>query len=245
MSKKPTGSIIYWIRSDLRLNDNIALWEAAKSNKDLIVIYIKDLITGPLQIKSAADIWTNKSLLELSARYKKLFNLRLNVYNQDYNTVLKSLYKETKFSHLYINNTYDPEIDAIDNSINKEFGSLFKINAYNSSLLFNPNEILNNAGSFFKVYTPFWKNALNKLNLREPLPFPNIKYVYQKEILSLKNIAISYVDEKWGKKILSYFNPGEVSAREMLGKTSTNIKGYSEGRDFPIKNNTSLSYHLT
>ena len=45
MSKKPTGSIIYWIRSDLRLNDNIALWEAAKSNKDLIVIYIKDLIT--------------------------------------------------------------------------------------------------------------------------------------------------------------------------------------------------------
>ena len=49
MSKKPTGSIIYWIRSDLRLNDNIALWEAAKSNKDLIVIYIKDLITGPLQ----------------------------------------------------------------------------------------------------------------------------------------------------------------------------------------------------
>ena len=93
MSKKPTGSIIYWIRSDLRLNDNIALWEAAKSNKDLIVIYIKDLITGPLQIKSAADIWTNKSLLELSARYKKLFNLRLNVYNPDYNTVLKSLYK--------------------------------------------------------------------------------------------------------------------------------------------------------
>ena len=239
MSKKPTGSIIYWIRSDLRLNDNIALWEAAKSNKDLIVIYIKDLITGPLQIKSAADIWTNKSLLELSARYKKLFNLRLNVYNQDYNTVLKSLYKETKFSHLYINNTYDPEIDAIDNSINKEFESLFKINAYNSSLLFNPNEILNNAGSFFKVYTPFWKNALNKLNLREPLPFPNIKYVYQKEILSLKNIAISDVDGKWGKKILSYFNPGEISAREMLGKTSTNIKGYSEGRDFPIKNNTS------
>ena len=154
MSKKPTGSIIYWIRSDLRLNDNIALWEAAKSNKDLIVIYIKDLITDPLQIKSAADIWTNKSLLELSVRYKKLFNLRLNVYNQDYNTVLKSLYKENKFSHLYIITKYDPEIDAIDNSLNKEFGSLFNINASNSSLLFIPNEIFNNAGSFFNVYTP-------------------------------------------------------------------------------------------
>ena len=37
MSKKPTDSIVYWIRSDLRLSDNIALWEAAKSNKELIV----------------------------------------------------------------------------------------------------------------------------------------------------------------------------------------------------------------
>ena len=42
MSKKPTDSVVYWIRSDLRLSDNIALWEAAKSNKDLIAIYIKN-----------------------------------------------------------------------------------------------------------------------------------------------------------------------------------------------------------
>ena len=43
MPEKQTDSIVYWIRSDLRLSDNIALWEAAKSNKNLIVVYIKNL----------------------------------------------------------------------------------------------------------------------------------------------------------------------------------------------------------
>ena len=88
MSKKPTDSIVYWIRSDLRLSDNIALWEAAKSNKDLIVIYIKNFNKSFSKPGLAAESWINKSLQELSSRYKKLFNLNLQVYDGDYNLSL-------------------------------------------------------------------------------------------------------------------------------------------------------------
>ena len=189
MSKKPTDSIVYWIRSDLRLSDNIALWEAAKSNKDLIVIYIKNFNKSFSKPGLAAESWINKSLQELSSRYKKLFNLNLQVYDGDYNSIFKSLYKETNFASLYINSTHDPEIDKIDRFVEKEFSGQFNVCSFNSSLLFNPNEILNNSGTFFKVYTPFWKNALNKLTLRDPLPIPKIKAVYKKEIkLSLIHI---------------------------------------------------------
>ena len=61
MSKKPTDSIVYWIRSDLRLSDNIALWEAAKSNKDLIVIYIKNFNKSFSKPGLAAESLINKS----------------------------------------------------------------------------------------------------------------------------------------------------------------------------------------
>ena len=91
MSKKPSDSIVYWIRSDLRLSDNIALWEAAKSNKDLIVIYIKNFNKSFSKPGLAAESWINKSLQELSSRYKKLFNLNLQVYDGDYNSIFKSL----------------------------------------------------------------------------------------------------------------------------------------------------------
>ena len=116
---------------------------------------------------------------------------------------------------------------------------------YNSSLLFTPNEVLNNSGSFFKVYTPFWKNALNKLNLRDPLPVPKIKSIYERKILSIKQSTVDKESRIWEKKILSHFKPGEVNAREILSQISTKLNGYSKNRDFPIQNNTSqLSPYL-
>ena len=105
MPEKQTDSIVYWIRSDLRLSDNIALWEAAKSNKNLIVVYIKNLTSGSSKTGSAADTWINKSLLELVSRYKKLFKINLNIYDENYHSIFEHLYNETNFTDLYINNT--------------------------------------------------------------------------------------------------------------------------------------------
>ena len=73
MSKKTTDSILYWIRSDLRIFDNLALWEAAKTKKEIIVIYIKNLTSRESSENLALSTWINKSLEELSERYEKLY----------------------------------------------------------------------------------------------------------------------------------------------------------------------------
>ena len=62
MSKKTTDSVLYWIRSDLRIFDNLALWEAAKTNKKIIVIYIKNLTRKESTDNLALNTWINKSL---------------------------------------------------------------------------------------------------------------------------------------------------------------------------------------
>jgi len=50
MPEKKTDSIVYWIRSDLRLSDKIAWWEAAKPTKNLFVVYIKNLPMDPQRL---------------------------------------------------------------------------------------------------------------------------------------------------------------------------------------------------
>ncbi|MDC3143439.1 DNA photolyase family protein [Pelagibacteraceae bacterium] len=245
MSKKATDSVLYWIRSDLRIFDNLALWEAAKTNKEIIVIYIKNLTSKESSENLALNTWINKSLQELSQRYRELYNIKLKIYNDDIYHVIEVLHKETNFTDIYINTTFDPEVDKIDAKLAKKFNNSFVVNSYNSSLLFKPNEILNNSGDFFKVYTPFWKKALGKLSLREPLPIPKINAVYKNNISALKEVKITPPNKTWQKKILEHFTPGELTARYILNNTYEKIIGYSENRDFPIKNNTSqLSPYL-
>ena len=89
------------------------------------------------------------------------------------------------------------------------------------------------------------ENALNKLTLRDPLPIPKIKAVYKKEIKSLSQREVDFKKKDWEKKILLHFIPGEINARKMLEEVAIKIDGYSQERDFPIKNNTSqLSPYL-
>ena len=245
MSKKTTNSVLYWIRSDLRIFDNLALWEAAKTNKEIIVIFIKNITKKESSSDLALNTWINKSLQELSERYKKLYNIKLKIYDDDIYQVIEALHKETNFTDIYINTTFDPEVDKIDAKLATKFKNSFIVNSYNSSLLFKPNEILNNSGDFFKVYTPFWKKALSKLSLREPLPIPKINSVYKDNVTSMKEVKITPSNKIWQKKILEHFTPGELTARHLLNYTYEKISGYSEKRDFPIKNNTSqLSPYL-
>ena len=103
MSKKTTDSVLYWIRSDLRIFDNLALWEAAKTNKKIIVIYIKNLTSKESTDNLALNTWINKSLQELSERYKELYNIKLKVYNDDIYQVIGAIHKETNFTDIYIN----------------------------------------------------------------------------------------------------------------------------------------------
>ena len=63
---------------------------------------IKNLTNSTSKINGAANLWIDKSLLELSYQYKKLFKLNLNIYDQDYVSIFKALHKETDFTDLLL-----------------------------------------------------------------------------------------------------------------------------------------------
>ena len=148
--------VIYWLREDLRFYDNIALTEAAKDNKKVVLVYFSDYLEK--KRNSAEGIWNINSFIEISEKYKKNYGIDIQYYDCDPKKQLSELHKKFGITEVYINEIFDPVIKKKDNLIKNHFAGQINFNIFNSNLLFDPESIKNNSGSYFKVYTPFWKN---------------------------------------------------------------------------------------
>ena len=232
-SKNP---VIYWLREDFRVHDNLALTEAAKNNKNLILVYFNNYLDK--QLGSAEELWINNSFLEIYKKYHEIYGIKIQCYEGDPIQYLEELRKRFGVSEIYANEVYDPRIRKKDDKIKNHFIDQITFKLYNSHLLFNPEEIKNNAGSYFKVYTPFWKNCLSKLTIRKPLRPPKEINIFQDKYLK-DSCDFSFNRPLWAKKLLRYFTPGENAARLKLKELGSLIKGYSNNRDFPNKDSTS------
>ena len=232
-SKSP---VIYWLREDFRIYDNLALTEAAKDNKNLILVYFSNYLDK--QPGSAEEAWTNNSFLEITKRYREIYGINVQCYDGDPIQYLGELHNQFSISEIYINEVFDPRGKKKDAKIKKHFEGQIIFKTYNSHLLFDPEEIKNNAGSYFKVYTPFWRNCLSKLTVRKPLRPPKEISVFQNKYLKdTHNLTLNY--PLWTNKLFKYFTPGENAARLKLKELGNLIKGYSNNRDFPNKDSTS------
>ena len=228
--------VIYWLREDLRFYDNIALTEAAKDNKKVVLVYFSDYLEK--KRNSAEGIWNINSFIEISEKYKKNYGIDIQYYDCDPKKQLSELHKKFGITEVYINEIFDPVIKKKDNLIKNHFAGQINFNIFNSNLLFDPESIKNNSGSYFKVYTPFWKNCLTKLSIRKPLKPP--KEIHSFKDNSLNNHSDLVINNPaWANKLFNYFTPGENAARLKLKELGRLIKNYSVSRDFPNKDATS------
>lgn len=179
---------IFWFYEDLRLYDNIGLIEACESSFDPgnkpnntpshsnskigsnhngvlpIYIYFDDKFYG-----NNSKWWLNKSLHKLN----ESINGNLNVYIGDIKTILSDLVMKFKVTAVY-KSTFFSRIE-LNKEINEFLHQLgVKIFEYNTTLLWNHDEILNNENNNYKVFTHFYKNAVAKFPfIRKPREFLN------------------------------------------------------------------------
>jgi deoxyribodipyrimidine photo-lyase len=231
---------IFWFRQDLRLSDNPGLFEAAKNGLVLPIYILDDELPSTFKMGGASKWWLYNSLKSLN---KSLDN-KLNFYVGDSKTILKNLINENDVNAVYWNRCYEPWRIQADTEIKKNLEVECK--SFNGSLLWEPWEILKSDKSFYKVYTPFYRNGcLRASQPREILPKP--------QKLSLLKVSSQMLDElkllpdkNWYKKMENYWDVGEVSAQKKFQEFLENdLLDYKDGRNYPAKNNTSkLSPHL-
>jgi deoxyribodipyrimidine photo-lyase len=119
---------------------------------------------------------------------------------------------------------------------------------FHSCLLKNPQNTLKKDATPFRVYTPFYKQQYQGMTY-ELYNYNTEKIDYivcgHKEQYS-KILDKVIKTEKWHEKLLDKWAPGEAGAQEKLKVFLSNgLNGYSEGRNRPDKQHTSmLSPHI-
>ena len=97
---------IVWFRNDLRVIDNPALFEAAKSGNILPIYILDDSIAEEFKIGSASRYWLHNSLESLN---KSLVS-KLNVYCGNSKDILLSIINRNEFSvkSIFYNKIFEP-----------------------------------------------------------------------------------------------------------------------------------------
>ncbi len=230
---------IQWFRNDLRLSDNLSFTNACKGD-NLLSIFI---FNEEQNIGAASKIWLHHSLNSLN---NSLDN-KLNIYIRKPQNIFEQLIKQYNIEKVYWNKVYEPKSLNLDKEIEKMLKSQnIKCESYNSSLLWEPSEIIKDDKTSYKVYTPFYRKAVAyHKKPRFPLSAPKILNMIN-DINNKTTINDLFLLPKWDHKIDQCWDIGESAAQKKLELfLNNNLKGYEENRNFPAKQNISkLSPHL-
>ncbi len=156
---------IIWLRRDLRLDDSYVFSALKKLKAKSHIIFIFD--------SNILKEFPSKNDRRISFIYDRLVHLnellrlqgsKLNIYFGDPETVIPSILKATKASHLLAAlgyEAYDFSRDRKILDICKQMGVNFCLD--NDHLIFPPQETTKEDGTIYQVFTPFAKKLFQKI----------------------------------------------------------------------------------
>ncbi len=247
--KEKSRPIIHWFRKDLRLADNPALSEAAKSGNPIVALYIhEDGNSDPWAPGGASKWWLHHSLLRLDESLKSRGN-RLILRSGNPLEILKDIAIETGAEAVYVTRLTEPhaiKTDAAANEILASMGVKFRV--FDGNLLFPPERITTKKGEPFKVFTPFYKACMQEFPLSSPLPVPSKLPRLENRVKSdsLGKWKLVPTNPDWSAGWLQMWTPGEFGAFKRLDSFLDDFaREYSSHRDRPdIEGTSKLSPHL-
>jgi deoxyribodipyrimidine photo-lyase len=191
----PTQPIaIFWFRRDLRFEDNAGLYHALKGDLPVLPLFIFDTnILNDLEVKHDARVMFLHDTLTAMHRRLEDKGSSLLIKHGAPPDVWKEILNDYQINEVYTNHDYEPYAKERDEGVRKllEEHSI-SFHTYKDQVIFEKDEIMTKSGGFYKVFTPYKKAWLNKLDdamlesftsgLRfdnwyqtEPIPMPSLQ----------------------------------------------------------------------
>jgi deoxyribodipyrimidine photo-lyase len=238
MNKSTSKKInIFWFRRDLRLHDNTGLYHALKSGLPILPVFIFDKnILEKLETKDDARVmFIHDEIVRMNDSLKKA-GAGMFVKYADPADVFRQLTEEHQVNEVFCNHDYEPyakERDTVIENLLKKRGVGFK--SFKDQVIFEGNEILNNQGEPYKVFTPYKKKWLSEFSDDKIESFDSEKLISKMNAPGSGPIPTL---EDIGFKRSSIRIPGRKFDIDL-------IKSYKKNRNFPAKEGTSrLGIHL-
>jgi deoxyribodipyrimidine photo-lyase len=172
---------VCWLRRDLRLNDNTALFHALKSGHPVLIVFIFDTnILGKLPSpKDARVSFIHAILQNIDADIKK-YSSSLYVAYGTPEVAFKNICDSFDVKEVHINHDYEPYAIERDAIIGKALDTAgIPLFTYKDQVIFERSEIAKIDGSPYTVYTPYSKVWKQRFVEQAPGNFPGEKLLHR------------------------------------------------------------------
>jgi len=238
MTKKDKTVVnIVWMRRDLRLEDNTALFHALKTRENVLLLFIfnPDILE---RLEVRPDFRVNFIYKTLTGIKESLEKIGSSIYiahgkPQD---VFKKMAEEFHICSVYTNRDYEPYSVLRDLDVER-FLKINKIEylSYKDHVLFEKDELVKDDGKPYTVFTPYKNRFLEKFNKEMVRPLNTSQYFHN--FIRIKPLPMMSIEMLGFEPVKVVFPSKSLS--------QTLLEGYAANRDFPARNGTSkLSVHL-
>ena len=246
---------IFWFRRDLRVEDNLGLFEALKSPFPVLPIFIFDInIVDELEQNDARITFIYDRLRTLSTKLK---NNSASLYCKKGTpeNIWKNILRDFDVQDAYANEDYEPYAIQRDKNIQLLLSkSGVKFNLYKDQVIFAKEEILKADQTPYTVFTPYKNKWLNTFNgqqvrnyhsetatnfLKSEFSLPELSDIgFSKSSINVANYNLDHLEDYQGKRNFpalnqtSHLSPhlrfGTISIRQVVHKTFTNPAFFNE-----------------
>ncbi|MGH1336111.1 MAG: cryptochrome/photolyase family protein [Aureispira sp.] len=224
--------VVFWLRRDLRWQDNKGLEAALKEGKTVLPLFIYDTqILEKLPRNDARLNFIHKSLQEMNEVLKKHGSCLLCKHGNP-KDIWAKLVNEYTITAVYTNKDYEPYARLRDKEVLDVLAPKnIPLKRVKDQVVYEEREVMKKDGTPYTVYTPYKKVWLRQFDPAEQAPtgLPDFGQFWKENIpfLTLKELG---------------FTPSAIKVRPFQLEE---LKDYEETRNLPARDGTSyLSPHL-
>ncbi len=235
--------VIWWLRRDLRLTDNMTLHHALRDAASVIPVFILDPgLLNSDKLAPARRQFLFDSLVDLDARLRERGG-RLILRRGDPARELSKLAKETQADAVYFHRDYTPYARRRDEQVVRcaRTHSACASSIFDDNYLAAPEQVLKNDGTPYTVFTRF-RNRFEATRQSSPMRFSTRGQLNTPRDISSLDLPTLKRDERFARG-------GETEAlklaRQFHAAGRWVCKRYRDTRDLMARDATShLSPHL-
>lgn len=255
VSPAPKRSALVWLRRDLRCTDHAALYYALRDYAQVHCVFVYDTeILDALPSRSDRRVaFIHACVGQLDAALRALAAQHgvegsgLMVRHGAARECVPELAQALGVDAVLTNRDYEPAALARDAAVAQALEAMgMGFHAFKDHVLLECEEVLNQQGKPYSVFTPYHRAWLQKLDAFQRSAYPVERYAHRLAPMPVGQPRLSLRDLGFEDAALpDGVQAGSAGAQAALHSFATKLDAYAQARDFPaLPGSSQLSVHL-
>lgn len=244
--KLPKDLSVVWLRNDLRIQDNPALYHAsqfAKQSESLLVcVFFVTQKQWETHSESPKKLGLMYQRLAVIQKELASYNIPFLIFEADYFHSLPQqfcdIFSGKTIRGVWFNCQYGLNEVRLDQAFKDAVYEKFKspVHRYHGEVILAPGDVLNQQQSLYQIFTPFaksWYRHLTDSNTT-PFPAPNLQAAIEWDYMTdIPKFGGAFRDDLWPSDSKSIYSRLEQFVQNQF-------LNYQEARDIPSLRGTSV-----